>query len=228
MGRIKLRRSRVKNKLILFSIVIIFSIFISFLSVIHISEKVTPILLDLATMKLNKYSTTIVNKAVSQVLDDKIEIDSLFEVVKNKNDEIQMIDFDTAKVNHALNIATTVVQNNIKILESGDVPSVVDDELEHDEINSLAKGIVVEIPIGSSLGVTYLANLGPMLPIRFQYIGDVNSNIETKKECMMLSVQNVVYKHKFHLILHKVEMFYVKLVLMRKKQLKQKLNYIDI
>jgi len=91
-----------------------------------------------------------------------------------------MIDFDTAKVNHALNIATTVVQNNIKILESGDVPSVVDDELEHDEINSLAKGIVVEIPIGSSLGVTYLANLGPMLPIRFQYIGDVNSNIETK------------------------------------------------
>jgi len=180
MGRIKLRRSRVKNKLILFSIVIIFSIFISFLSVIHISEKVTPILLDLATMKLNKYSTTIVNKAVSQVLDDKIEIDSLFEVVKNKNDEIQMIDFDTAKVNHALNIATTVVQNNIKILESGDVPSVVDDELEHDEINSLAKGIVVEIPIGSSLGVTYLANLGPMLPIRFQYIGDVNSNIETK------------------------------------------------
>lgn len=180
MGRIKLRRSRLKNKLILFSIVIIFSIFLSFLSVIHISQKVTPILLELATMKLNKYSTTIVNKAVSQVLDDKIEIDSLFEVVKNKNDEIQMIDFDTAKVNHALNIATTVVQNNIKVLESGDVPSVVDDELEHDEINNLAKGIVVEVPIGSALGITYLANLGPMLPIRFHYIGDVNSNIETK------------------------------------------------
>lgn len=160
--------------------ILVFSILISFVSVIHISKKLTPILLELATMKLNKYSTTIVNKAVSQVIDDKIEIDSLFEIVKNKNDEIQMIDFDSAKVNHALNIATTVVQNNIKILESGDVPSVVDDELEHDEINNLAKGIVVEVPIGSALGITFLANLGPMLPIRFQYIGDVNSNIETK------------------------------------------------
>lgn len=180
MGKIRLRRSRTKNKLTLLFFILTFSFFVSFFSVIHISEKLTPILLELATMKLNKYSTTIVNKAVSQVLDDKIEIDSLFEVVKNKNDEIQMIDFDSAKVNHALNIATTVVQNNIKVLESGDVPSVVDDELEHDEINNLAKGIVVEVPIGSALGITFLANLGPMIPIRFQYIGDVNSNIETK------------------------------------------------
>ena len=151
MGKIRLRRSKTKNKLTLLFFILVFSIFIAFISVIHISEKLTPILLELATMKLNKYSTTIVNKAVSQVLDDKIEIDSLFEIVKNKNDEIQMIDFDTAKVNHALNIATTVVQNNIKVLESGDVPSVVDDELEHDEINNLAKGIVVEVPIGSAL-----------------------------------------------------------------------------
>lgn len=180
MGRIKLKRSKTKTKMTLFSFVLISSFFISFMSVIHISEKLTPILLELATMKLNKYSTTIVNKAVSQVLDDKIEIDSLFTIVKNKNDEIQLIDFDSAKVNHALNIATTVVQNNIKILESGDVPSVVDDELEHDEINNLSKGIVVEIPIGTALGVTFLSNLGPMIPIKFQYIGDVNSNIETK------------------------------------------------
>ena len=164
----------------LFSFVLVSSFFISFMSVIQISEKLTPVLLELATMKLNKYSTTIVNKAVSQVLDDKIEIDSLFTIVKNKNDEIQLIDFDSAKVNHALSIATTVVQNNIKVLESGDVPSVVDDELEHDEVNNLAKGIVVEVPIGTALGVTFLSNLGPMLPIRFQYIGDVNSNIETK------------------------------------------------
>ena len=180
MGKIKLRRSRTKNKLTLLFFILVFSVFIAFISVIHISEKLTPILLELATMKLNKYSTTIVNKAVSQVLDDKIEIDSLFEIVKNKNDEIQMIDFDTSKVNHALNIATTVVQNNIKVLESGDVPSVVDDELEHDEVNNLAKGIVVEVPVGRALGITFLANLGPMIPIRFHYIGDVNSNIETK------------------------------------------------
>lgn len=180
MGRIKLKRSRIKNKITLLSFVLVSSFFISLMSVIHISERLTPVLLELATMKLNKYSTTIVNKAVSQVLDDKIEIDSLFTIVKNKNDEIQLIDFDSTKVNHALNIATTVVQNNIKVLESGDVPSVVDDELEHDEVNNLAKGIVVEVPIGTALGVTFLANLGPMLPIRFQYIGDVNSNIETK------------------------------------------------
>lgn len=160
--------------------VLLISAFISFISVIHISKRITPILFELATMKLNKYSTVIVNKAISQVLDDKIEIDSLFKIVKNKNGDIQMIDFDSTKVNHALNIATSVVLNSIKVLESGDVESVVDDGLEESEIKNLAKGIVVEIPLGSASGVTFFANFGPMLPIRFQYIGDVNSNIETK------------------------------------------------
>ena len=87
MRRIKLKKSKTKTKMTLFSFVLISSFFISFMSVIHISEKLTPILLELATMKLNKYSTTIVNKAVSQVLDDKIEIDSLFTIVKYKNDD---------------------------------------------------------------------------------------------------------------------------------------------
>lgn len=182
MGRIKLKKRRKKSRWFIFFITLFFAFILSFLSVIHISNALTPTLLELAEFKLNKYSTSIVNKAISQVLEDKIDTSSLFEIMKSSTGEIQMIDFDPIVVNHILNVATTVVQNNITFLENGDLESVdiSDLNLEDEELANLKEGIVVALPIGQVLNITLLSNLGPKIPVRFHYIGDVNSNITTK------------------------------------------------
>ncbi len=182
MKRVRLKKRKKISRWYLFALTLFFVAVFVILSIIHISDAMTPTLLQLAEVKLNKYSTAIVNRAISQVLEDKIDTSALFSLVKNQNGEIQMLDFDPVVVNHVLNVATTVVQNNIRLIEEGDLTSVgvSDLQLSDEEVLNLKEGIAVALPLGKVLGITLLANLGPKIPVRFHYIGDVNSNITTK------------------------------------------------
>ena len=146
-----------------------------------INSKFTPILLENAELEINKFSTIVINKAIAQVLEDKINVDEIFDTIKNNDGVIQMIDFNPIVVNQILNIATTVVQNNLKLLEDGDLDSVgiYDMNFPEDRIEDLEKGIILRVPIGILSDNTILSNLGPKIPVRLHYIGDVNSNITT-------------------------------------------------
>lgn len=182
MKRIHLKQRKRVNRWKLFGMTLFFVAISVMYSIVHISSNLTPTLLDLAEVKLNKYSTAIVNKAISQVLEDKIDTSGLFQVVKSSTGEIQMLDFDPIVVNHVLNVATTVVQNNIRLMEEGELDSIgiYDLNLSDEDMLNLKEGIAVALPLGKVLGITMLANLGPKVPVRFHYIGDVNSNITTK------------------------------------------------
>ncbi len=174
------RISRIKKKN-LFFILLLVTIISIFSLLFYISKKIEPILLETAELEVNKFSTIIVNKAISQVLEDKINADNIFEMSKNKNDEIQTIDFNPVIVNQILSVATTVVQSNLKLLESGELKSigVYDMDLSKNRINDLEKGIIMRIPMGVVSNNSLFSNLGPKIPIRLHYLGDVNSNITT-------------------------------------------------
>ena len=148
----------------------------------YINNKFTPVLLENAELEINKFSTIMVNKAIAQVLEDKINIDDIFYTIRNDDDVIQTIDFNPVVVNQILNVATTVVQNNLKLLEDGDLDTIgiYDMNFPEDRINDLEKGIILRLPIGILTNNTILSNLGPKIPVRLHYIGDVNSNITTK------------------------------------------------
>jgi len=178
MKRIHLKK---KKKVNIFFIIILLIIF-TFFSIYFISERITPVISDLAEIKINKFSTTVINKAVSQVLEEKISDLDLFDTITGVDGTIEMIDFNPIAVNQILSVATTVVLNNLKLLEVGDLESVGIETLElsdEDKLN-LEKGIVALIPIGSATRITLLSNLGPKIPIKLHYTGDVNSNITTK------------------------------------------------
>ena len=155
---------------------------VSLISCYYTSDNLTPTLLTIAEAKLNKFSTLVVNNATSQILEDKIETEDLFSITKNNKGEIQLIDFDPVKVNHILNVATTVVQKNIRMLEDGNLSTIgfADLNLDEEEFVFLKEGIIISVPIGTATGITLLSNLGPKIPVRLSYIGDVNSNVTTK------------------------------------------------
>lgn len=185
--RIHLRRKsifRLKkiSKKNIFLIILILVSMCTFLFLNFINNKITPILLENAELEINKFSTIIVNKAISQVLEDKVNVDEIFETVKNDSGVIQTIDFNPIVVNQILNIATTVVQNNLKLLEEGELDAIgiYDMDLPENRIKDLQKGIILRIPIGVLTNNAILSNLGPEIPIKLHYIGDVNSNITTK------------------------------------------------
>lgn len=158
---------------------VIFSVFIL---INHINKKFTPVLLEIAELEVGKFSTIVINKAIAQVLEDKINADELFDTIVNGSGEIQSIDFNPIIVNQVLNVATSVVQNNLKLLEEGnlDTIGIYDMDLPEDRIEKLKKGIITTIPMGVVTNNSILSNLGPQIPIRLHYIGDVTSNITTE------------------------------------------------
>lgn len=180
--KIHLRKKRKVKKINLFIITII-GVFVGVLFFVNIiNKRFTPILLETAELEIGKFSTIVINKAIAQVLEDKINTDELFETVINNGGEIQTIDFNPIIVNQVLNIATSVVQNNLKLLEDGDLDTIgiYDMDLPENRIEDLKKGIITKIPMGVITKNSILSNLGPQIPIRLHYIGDVNSNITTK------------------------------------------------
>ena len=82
-------------------------------------------------------------------------------------------DFDNNEVNKLLLEITTNIQNSLLNLEEGKVKSF---NISHNLKNN---GIVCSIPIGTVLGIPLLSNLGPVIPVRISFIGDVISNLKT-------------------------------------------------
>ncbi len=146
------------------------------------NSRFTPILLENAELEINKFSTTVINKAIAQVLENEINVEELFDTIMSDNGEIQTIDFNPVIVNQVLNIATSAVQNNLKSLEEGnlDTIGIYDMDLSEEKIEDLKKGIIAKIPIGVVTGNSILSNIGPSIPIRMHYVGDVTSNITTE------------------------------------------------
>lgn len=180
--KIHLKKRKKIKRINIFIITIIGVLIGVFLFLNKINNMFTPILLETAELEVGKFSTIVINKAIAQVLEDKINTEELFDTVINNNGEIQTIDFNPIIVNQVLNIATSVVQNNLKLLEEGnlDTIGIYDMDLPENRIKDLKEGIILKIPIGVVTKNTILNNLGPKIPIRIHYIGDVNSNISTK------------------------------------------------
>lgn len=180
--RVHLKKRKNLSKSKIFFLTFIWVVVSVFILLGFINKRFTPILLETAELEVGKFSTIVINKAIAQVLEDKINTDNLFNTVLTENGEIQMIDFNPIVVNQVLNVATSVVQNNLKLLEDGEIDSIgiYDMDLPESRIDDIKKGIITKIPMGVLTKNSILSNLGPMIPIRMHYIGDVTSNITTK------------------------------------------------
>lgn len=180
--RIHLKKRKKVTKRHLFFITFLMVIICVFIMINYINKRFTPILLETAELEIGKFSTIVINKAIAQVLEDKINTDNIFDTVVTENGEIQTIDFNPIVVNQVLNVATSVVQNNLKLLEEGnlDTIGIYDLDLPENRLNDMKKGIITKIPMGVITKNSLLSNLGPTIAIRLHYIGDVTSNITTK------------------------------------------------
>lgn len=193
-SRIRLKRKRKikKTNILLFTLMLCIIGVVLFLN--YINQKLTPILLETAELEIGKFSTIVVNKAIAQVLEDKINTEELFDTIISNDGKIQAVDFNPVIVNQVLNIATSVVQNNLKLLEEGnlDTIGIYDMDLPENRVKDLKRGIITKVPIGAITGNSILANLGPLIPIRLHYVGDVNSNITT--EIIPYGINNALVK----------------------------------
>lgn len=182
MKKIKLKRRIMLKKQTIIIIVLVFMIVMVFETISFINKKITPIIIEITEPEINKLSIDIVNNAVNRVLDDDLKKVDFFTTVLSEDGRIQTIDFNSMVINKVLNITTTAAQNDLRLLEKGKLENIgiKNIEISQNKIEKVKRGIIAEVPIGMIFKNSLLANIGPKIPIRLHYVGNVNSNIVTK------------------------------------------------
>jgi len=152
-----------------------------FLTLQFFGKLVNPILLETSELEMQKISSFVANRAIYNVVNNDLSFQNLFETVTSSDGTIQTIDFNPITVNQILSVATNEVLKNLKQLENGELDSsfLEGGYFSQSQLKCLKKGILQEVPIGLITKNPLLSNIGPKIPIRIHYIGNVLGNITT-------------------------------------------------
>lgn len=177
MKKIKLRQKRKIKTSTKISTIIVFVIIFTFLFMNYCSNKILPTFMKKAIIDSKKMAILIVKNSLNDEVLSTLE-DDMYTVIKNNNGEIQTIDFNPIVVNRFLTKTTSVVSENLKNLEKGNIKDI--SFIDYKDYKNLKNGVISEIPMGIITNNVFLSNLGPKIPVKINMIGNVVSNVETK------------------------------------------------
>lgn len=153
-------------------IIIVFAIICSYFLTKHYSNKIFNALYSYAESQSKKIVTEIINSSLTQELEQDLDSETIYEIIKNDKGEIQLIDFNTTKVNQILSSLTNNIETKIKNMENSQI-------LSAEEVIPTSDGLIYNLPIGAVTGNVFLTNLGTKIPLKIFLMGDVLSTIDT-------------------------------------------------
>lgn len=166
-----------KNKFILIIAFFAFSIILIFYL---ISKNVSPVIQEYASVEAQNIASYVINKSISSEIPNLLNLNDIFLIGKNNNNEINTVDFNTLIVNNVLTSVTSVVHEKLVELERGNIEVLGLYKDYYINFVNGKKGILFEVPSGVIFNNTILSNLGPKIPVKVDFVGDITSNIETK------------------------------------------------
>ena len=171
-----------RNKKNIFLLSIIMVIIISYLIIKIVGDLAVPPLKKYANSEANKLTNIIVTRTIDKIVNNELDVDKLYIVNKDSNNNINMIDFNTIQVNSLLTNVMTQIQNNLQNIQDGNLDKINIEELglEKYDKDNLEKGIIYRIPLGIISNNTILSNLGPTIPVKVNLNGEISGNISTK------------------------------------------------
>ncbi len=162
------------SKIILITLILI--IFLTIFLFVKFNQSITPNLENIALSEIKRLTYNIINSNISYDLLNTDELNKILIINKNNNDEILYVDFNLKNAYQVLDNITNTLNESLKKIADGTINIAYYDYTLSHNTNS----VVLSIPFGSSLNNSYLANLGPKIPIKINFIGSILTNLETK------------------------------------------------
>lgn len=158
-----------------------------------VNKGLEPTLMSYAETQTKKIATLVINKAVTKKIANVMDLKEII-ITNNTGTTV----FDTEKMVRIQSEVTNLIQANLKEAEQGDLSALellTDVEIELND-NAKKEGIVYYVPLGQATNNALLGNLGPQIPVRFNAIGAVRSDI--KPDIKEMGINNTfvtVYIH---------------------------------
>lgn len=171
MKRINLKK-RKKHKIInIISIILIILIMLIVILLKYINKEISPKLINYASLEIKKISNLIITDSINEEDFEKLNIEDIYKITKNSNNEILTVDVNTVTLNKIIKKTTINIQERLKKFENGQI-----DENNQENKN----GVILRIPLGEIYNNFLLAHLGPKIPVKLKIIGNIETKVNTK------------------------------------------------
>lgn len=169
----KLKR-KINIKLYNFLLVIIVTvILLSFLFIHYYNKRISNKIISIAQIKINEYSNDIIMDSFNKQILDEHEINNIIKISKNKSDEIIAVDFDLKKAYLVSMNVSKNIRDSLNNLEKQNLKEEFLDYYQKD-------GFVLLLPFGLASKNIYFSNLGPRIPVRIKFVGNLTTGLQTK------------------------------------------------
>ena len=108
-----------------------------------------------------KIGIEIISKDVSSNIVKLLDSNSIYEIEKDNNGNIESIDYNPKIVNEVLSLASKISTDNFK------------------KVEKKKDGVITKLPFGLITNNIFLENLGPNIPVRILLDGNVLSSLKT-------------------------------------------------
>ena len=162
-----MRKRKISFIIIILIIIIGLAIFIFKI----MSDKISPIVMDYSISEMKRVTSIIINRSINSDLLNNINMDDLFVVTKDNNDEVITISLDSVIVNQITDSISDACEDNLRLMEEGNYHTLKDKFNIGEEY--------FYVPIGIFTKNTLLNSIGPKIPINLKIIGNVTSGIKT-------------------------------------------------
>ena len=167
-----------KKKIYIFISLLILSFFTALYLTSLAGKGLEQVIVKYATSETERIANVILNDVVN--IDDDYFNEDLFEISRDNDGNIELINFDTKLTNRLLKDINDKAMKRLSAIEKGDTTDIeLSDSLKGTRLTFLDDGVVCDIPIGSLFHNGLIVNLTTSIPIRFSFIGTVSSNIVT-------------------------------------------------
>jgi sporulation protein YunB len=154
---------------------------LNIIGILIVNKNIEPVLMSIAETRARQFSAQAINAAISSKVTENIDINEL--IVKHEDGEDVSYSFNPKVYNRVISETTMTIQEYLDYLEKGELYKLEtfknDDNIDF-TASEKEKGIIYRIPLGMATDITLFSNLGPKVPFRFEFLGDVVSNVETK------------------------------------------------
>lgn len=159
---------------LIFMIVILFSV----IFLIILNKKAMPAIMSYANVQTKKVGIEVLRNTGIKEVNAKFKNVEFFNTTYNSNNEIETIDFNTSMINEALIEIAKNVRKRLKEVEKGE--NLPEEMYSGVMDKSLKNEIIYEIPSGVIFGNAFLSNVGPKIPVKIKYSGNVGLDVKTK------------------------------------------------
>lgn len=181
MKRIRLKKKRKVSiwtsiSLLAFSLVIFIIIIF-----INIGKNVTPKIQKYAEKEAKRISSIVIGKSITKEIMDSFEAEDLFITNKNADGTVSSIDFNPLIINKLLSEVSSSVKDYLHKLENGEIENLglSDNSIFNVSQKQLKNGVIYEIPSGIIFDNGLLANIGPKIPVKLNFVGDIVTDVVT-------------------------------------------------